>query len=148
VLASLEKHWAAADQDPFFAAVILNPFLHGDLLAQQHIALTPIGLCNMLKHLHSHVFQMDVDTNFHAAFMDYFNRCEEFSPESMALVDWADMAKKKGQEVNPVEIWEEIDTHEETGHKCLTILASHILSVVVNSTGCEHAFSYMGLVYT
>jgi len=50
VLASLEKCWAAADQDPFIAAVILSPFLHGDFLGQ-HIALTLIGLCNMLKCL-------------------------------------------------------------------------------------------------
>ncbi|KAF8256976.1 hypothetical protein EI94DRAFT_1761551, partial [Lactarius quietus] len=148
VLASLEKRWAAVDQDPFIAAIILNPFLRGDFLARQHIALTPIGLCNMLKRLHSRVFQMDVDTSFHAAFMDYFNRREEFSPESMALVDWADMAKKKGQEVNPVEIWEGIDTREETGRNRLTILAIHILSVVVNSAGCERAFSHMGLVHT
>jgi hypothetical protein len=49
----------------------------------------------MLKCLHSHVFQMDVDTKFHAAFMDYFNRCEDFSLENMALIDWADMAKQK-----------------------------------------------------
>ncbi len=26
--------------------------------------------------------------------MDYFNRHEEFSPESMALTDWTDMAQK------------------------------------------------------
>ncbi len=94
VLASLEKRWAAADQDPFIAAVILNPFLHGDFLAQQHIALTPNGLCNMLKRLHSRVFRVDADADFRATFMDYFNRCEEFSPESMALTDWTDMAQK------------------------------------------------------
>jgi hypothetical protein len=55
----------------------------------------------------------------------------------MALVDWTDMAQKKvsyigtpqtcefnyikqGQEVNPVEIWEGIDTHEDTGCNHLT----------------------------
>jgi hypothetical protein len=27
VLGSLEKHWAAADQDPFIATIVLNPFL-------------------------------------------------------------------------------------------------------------------------
>ena len=48
VLASLEKRWAAADQDPFIAALILNPFLRGDFLGN-HIGLTPIGLCNMLN---------------------------------------------------------------------------------------------------
>lgn len=94
VLGSLEKRWAAADQDPFIAAVILNPFLHANFLARRHIALTPIGLCNMLKRLHSRVFRVDVDTEFQAAFMDYFNKREEFSPESMALIDWVEMAKK------------------------------------------------------
>ena len=34
ILASLEKRWATTDQDPFIAAVILNPFLCGDFLAQ------------------------------------------------------------------------------------------------------------------
>jgi hAT family C-terminal dimerisation region len=50
--------------------------------------------------------------------------------------------------VNPVEIWEGIDTQEETGRNCLTKLAIHILSVVANSAGCERAFSHMGLVHT
>jgi len=31
ILASLEKRWAAADQEPFIAAILLNPFLRGDL---------------------------------------------------------------------------------------------------------------------
>jgi hypothetical protein len=44
--------------------------------------------------------------------------------------------------VNPVEIWEGINTHKESGHNHLTKLAIHIL------TGCEHTFSHMGLVHT
>jgi hypothetical protein len=55
---------------------------------------------------------------------------------------------KQEQEVNPVEIWEGIDTREETGRNRLTKLAIHILSVVANSAGCERAFSHMGLVHT
>ena len=50
--------------------------------------------------------------------------------------------------MNPVEIWEGIDTREETGRNRLTKLAIHILSIVANSAGCEHAFSHMGLVHT
>ena len=50
--------------------------------------------------------------------------------------------------MNPVEIWERIDTQEETGRNHLTKLAIHILSVVTNSAGCERAFSHMGLVHT
>lgn len=93
VLASLEKRWAAADQDPFIAAVILNPFLRGDFLGR-HIALTPIGLCNMLKRLQSRMFRVDADADFQAAFMDYYNKRKEFSPELMALADWSNIAEK------------------------------------------------------
>ena len=93
VLGSLEKRWAAADQDPFIAAIVLNPFLRGDFLGR-HIGLTPIGLCNMLKHLQSRVFRMNADPSFQAAFMDYYNKRNEFSPESMSLADWSEMAEK------------------------------------------------------
>ena len=95
VLASLEKRWAAADQDPFIAAVVLNPFLRGDLrnLFGKHVSLTPIGLCNMLKRLLSRVFKMNADADFQAAFMDYYNGRNEFSPERMCLADWSIMAE-------------------------------------------------------
>jgi hypothetical protein len=76
------------------AAIVLNPFLRGDFLGR-HIALTPMGLCNMLKRLHSCVFRVAVDADFQAAFMDYDNKREEFPPEAMALADWADVAGKK-----------------------------------------------------
>ena len=49
----------------------------------------------MLKHLHSRIFRADVDADFQAVFMDYFNKHKEFSPESMALMDWKDTAQKQ-----------------------------------------------------
>lgn len=94
ILASLEKRWAAADQAPFIAAVVLNPFLRADFLGRD-IALTPIGLCNMLKCLYWRVFRLEADADFHDAFMDYFKKCREFSPEAMSLSDWVEMAKKR-----------------------------------------------------
>jgi hypothetical protein len=54
----------------------------------RHIALTPIGLCNMLKRLQSRVFKVDADADFQAAFMDYYNKRNEFSPEAMGLEGW------------------------------------------------------------
>jgi hypothetical protein len=48
----------------------------------------------MLKRLQSHMFRVDADTDFQAAFMDYYNKHEEFLPEAMALADWTEMAKK------------------------------------------------------
>jgi hypothetical protein len=38
---------------------------------------------------------VDVDADYQAAFMDCFNKCEEISPKSMALVDWTNIAQKK-----------------------------------------------------
>ncbi len=119
----------------------------------------------MLKRLQLRVFRVEADADFQAAFMDYYNKRKEFAPEAMALADWNKMAEQKvsylaygrnlrfntikqEQEVNPVEIWEGIDTGKETGRNRLTKLAIHILSVVTNSAGCERAFSHMGLVHT
>ena len=70
ILDSLEKCWAAADQAPFIAAVILNPYLRGDFLGRRDIALTPIGLCNMLKRLQWRMFRVEPEASFQAAFMD------------------------------------------------------------------------------
>jgi hypothetical protein len=95
VLESLERRWAAADQEPFIAAVVLNPFLRGRCLSRARPALTPAGLCAMLKRLHLRVFGKAVDSHFQAAFMDYYHEREEFSPESMVLDDWKDAAKNK-----------------------------------------------------
>ena len=50
--------------------------------------------------------------------------------------------------MNPVEIWEGINTWEETGCNHFTKLAIRVLSVVANSAGCERVFSHMGLVHT
>jgi hypothetical protein len=50
--------------------------------------------------------------------------------------------------VNPVDVWEGIDTQIETGRNSLVKLAIHILTIIVNSAGCERAFSHMGLVQT
>ena len=50
--------------------------------------------------------------------------------------------------MDPIEVWEGIDTHQEQGRNRLVKLALHILSVIANSAGCERAFSHMGLVHT
>jgi hypothetical protein len=50
--------------------------------------------------------------------------------------------------VNPINVWEGIDTKEECGRNRLVKLALRILSVTANSAGCERAFSHMGLVHT
>jgi hypothetical protein len=49
----------------------------------------------MLKRLQWRVFKVEADGDFQAAFMDYYNKREEFSPEAMALEDWSNIAQKK-----------------------------------------------------
>ncbi|KAH9062149.1 hypothetical protein EDB87DRAFT_1560081, partial [Lactarius vividus] len=148
VLASLEKRWAAANQDPFIAAVVLNPFLRGTCFSREDVTLTPIGLCNMLKRLHLRIFRCEADYHFQSAFMDYYNCRVEFSNTFMCLGAWQEEAQLLGCEVNPVKVWEGIDNRKQVGHNRLVQLAMHVLSVVANSAGCERAFSHMGLVQT
>ena len=93
ILASLEKRWAAANQDSFIAAVILNPFLRGKCFSRANAVLTPIGLCNMLKRLHLRIFRCEVDSQFQSAFMDYYNSRAEFSDGFLALQSWEDIAR-------------------------------------------------------
>ncbi len=94
-LASLEKRWAAADQEPFIAAVVLNPFLRGKCFSRANVVLTPIGLCNMLKRLHFRVFRCEVDSQFQSAFLDYYNGRAEFSDAFMSLEGWEGIAKEQ-----------------------------------------------------
>jgi len=109
VLTSLEKRWAAADQETFIAAVVLNPFLHGRCFSRANAMLTPIGLCNMLKRLHLRIFRCDVDAEFQSAFMDYYNGRAEFSNAYLALDGWQDIAKQKA---SPAAICHDHATHE------------------------------------
>jgi hypothetical protein len=88
--------------DPdLIAAIVLNPFLHGQCLSRANPMLTLIGLCNMLKRLHLRVFKEAVNSSFQSAFMDYYNEHEEFDPVFMALDEWKTMAKDKVSLMSP-----------------------------------------------
>jgi hypothetical protein len=54
----------------------------------------------------------------------------------------------QNRDVNPVDVWEGVNTQEPVGRNRLVKLAVHVLSIVANSAGCEQAFSHMGLVQT
>jgi hypothetical protein len=169
ILGSLEKRWAAADQDVFIAAVVMNPYIRKRWFASGVQALTPSGLLGIVKRVCARIFREEPDVEFSEAFMDYLQQREEFSDEWMQLGMWTDTFEKQvmspsqsqysrtnffiqNREVNLVMIWEGIDTQIPTGQKQgrnrLTKLAIHILSIIANSAGCERVFSQMGLVQT
>ena len=54
---------------------------------------SPIGLCNMLKHLHLHIFISEVDSQFLSTFMDYYNGHVEYSNAFLSLQMWEDIAR-------------------------------------------------------
>ncbi|KAH9065038.1 hypothetical protein EDB87DRAFT_1535818, partial [Lactarius vividus] len=133
VLASLEKRWAAADQDPFIVAVVLNPFLRGTCFSREDVTLTPIGLCNMLKRLHLRIFRCEADYHFQC-YVSPQTPCDQYR-----LVQHRRAVPRRM--VNPVKVWEGIDNRKQVGRNRLVQLAMHVLSVVANSAGCERAFS-------
>ena len=49
----------------------------------------------MLKCLQFRVFKVEADTDFQAAFMDYYNKHDKFSPDAMGLTEWNKMAEQK-----------------------------------------------------
>ena len=50
IMNSIEKHWAAADQENFITAVILNPFYQNSPFAPLHF-LNNAGIHALLNHL-------------------------------------------------------------------------------------------------
>lgn len=47
-----------------------------------------------------------------------------------------------------VEVWRGIDNGKTSGRNSLVKFAIHILSIVVNSGGCERVFSCFGITHT
>jgi hypothetical protein len=91
----LEKRWAAADQDAFIAAVVMNPYIRNRFFAGGVQALTLSGLLGIVKRVCARIFQEEPEVEFSEAFMDYLQQREEFSDEWMQLGMWADTFEKQ-----------------------------------------------------
>ncbi|KIJ11069.1 hypothetical protein PAXINDRAFT_85086 [Paxillus involutus ATCC 200175] len=94
VHASLEKHWAKADQDVFICAVVLNPFLHMSCFSSGVSELTPLGLYSIIKHVFKCIFHHEGDLPFHVAFFDYISFLCEYSCKRMQLDQFKELYKK------------------------------------------------------
>ncbi|CAE6515560.1 unnamed protein product [Rhizoctonia solani] len=148
----IEKRWSACDQDICILAVFLNPFIRADLFPKSNIDFNPASIFTLVLRVWARLFQQPLESapsGLRRATIDYYGRKEEFSDDRMHLKLAADEAREKGQDIDVVDIWGQLDTGSfESGRNWLVKLAIRILSVVANSAGCERLFSTMGLIHT
>jgi len=85
ILGSLEKWWAAADQDVFILAILLNLWIHGHPFSKK---LLSMNLFNMADHVFKRFFSQDLKFAFMAEFIDYYKGIGKFSEASMGLEGW------------------------------------------------------------
>lgn len=86
--ASIEKRWAACDQDVFILAVFLNPYIRADLFKQSDSTFNPAGFTTLVIRVWARLFQRSADSAPHGlyrAVVDYHARKEEFSDKRMHL---------------------------------------------------------------
>ncbi len=95
VKASLEKRWAAADQDVFIAGVVMNPYIRNSCFSGKVQELTPIGLFTIIKRVCERVLRVETNNDFYAAFMDYLEDEREFSRAWMQLDTIKELAEKQ-----------------------------------------------------
>lgn len=86
--ASIEKRWAACDQDVFILAGFFNPYIRGDVFSKSNIDLNPAGLFSLVLRVWARVFPQPAESvppGLRRATIDYYNRKEEFSDDRMHL---------------------------------------------------------------
>lgn len=83
LLHSLEKRWAAADQDVFILAVFLNPYIRA--LPFSTSILPQSELYDMAERVYKCFYNAEPNFEFLRASTDYYNGIQEFSSEKMKL---------------------------------------------------------------
>jgi len=85
VIDSLEKRWAAADQDVFILSLVLHPWIRGRCLSNG-AGLSRMDLFNMAERVFKRVFKEDPDYFiFMKEFMEFLSGTGRFSDEMMRL---------------------------------------------------------------
>lgn len=83
ILGSLEKRWAAADQDIFILAVFFNPYVRQPPFSTS--ILTHAQLFNIAKRTYTRFNQSEPDLDFLKAFVSYYNNEDDYSKDRMEL---------------------------------------------------------------
>jgi hypothetical protein len=78
IISSLEKRWAAADQDIFIATVIVNPFFQAHPFGR-HSRFVVGGIIDLLEHLYTRFFQERPPFMFGTELRDYLTAEGQYS---------------------------------------------------------------------
>lgn len=78
IINSLEKHWAAADQDIFIAAVLVNPFFRAEPF-YRHSRFVVSGIIELLGRLYARFFREEPPQTFGAELRDYLTANGQYS---------------------------------------------------------------------
>jgi len=85
VIDSLEKWWAAANQDVFVLSLVLHPWIRGRCFSNRD-RLSRMDIFNMAERVFKHVFEEDPDCFiFMKEFMEFMNGMGRFLDEMMRL---------------------------------------------------------------
>ncbi|KDN48405.1 hypothetical protein RSAG8_02997, partial [Rhizoctonia solani AG-8 WAC10335] len=130
--------------------VFLNPFIRARLFNPRNTLLNRWGLYGVVKRVFRRVFRQENDLELHEAFNDYYESRNEFHPDRWPYEEVQASCDRTGKPFNMVEVWTGILPYNapNVGRHQLAHLATHILSIVANSAGCERLFSEMGHIHT
>jgi hypothetical protein len=98
ILGSLEKRWAAADQDVFILSVVFNPWIR--TCAFNCEALTRMQLIFMADRVFKRLFEMEPDFRFMSQFTNYCDKAGAYSNEAMVLPMWKRKAEDQVRVAN------------------------------------------------
>ncbi|EJD34657.1 hypothetical protein AURDEDRAFT_41180, partial [Auricularia subglabra TFB-10046 SS5] len=160
VLRSLEKRWAAADQDIFLLALVLNPYVRLSCFSLRSPFRTPGNICAMAEAAFTRFYGMEPGVEFGDELVSYLTKKGTWSDERMKLKHRKEQAKAERVEVDLIRLWREwtpiCDEDDSdstmdmptTGAGRLALLATRILAMVPNSTSVERIFSLFGIIHT
>lgn len=149
VISSLERRWAAMDQEPFIAALILNPFIGQDL--QCFSGLSPLVSCGesfvLIQRLYRRLFRMRPEATTGHLFTEYQNYVGgegQFAEAKFMKAEYKAAHDDLGEKLDPLRAWK-LDGKEI---RAIRALAERVLSFSCTTADTERAFSSFGSIWT
>ncbi|KIK79369.1 hypothetical protein PAXRUDRAFT_161450, partial [Paxillus rubicundulus Ve08.2h10] len=159
VLASLEKHWAKADQPIFILAVVLNLYICASAFAINSPYRTPEKLWELVEMAYLCSYGIQPNGDFQVAFGQYLCGLGDWTDMKMGLAFWQADADDKKIPVNLIQVWHENEpimySHEnpcnqpslQNNTSGLVLLVTNILSIIPNTAATKCLFSKFSIVH-